>query len=161
MTLLAPKGPEHTSPGQSAAPPWVKVAPEDEALKGRNDTETRMSQSLVKNLVHRVYNTKHRKAWIPAEIRDGLYAYQAGILKRWESPVSPFQGLVFVIMITQGGAALCPGLTCSSPFGAREPPWLGTKSTSPERAGYSRASPCLRAYTHRQIRDDMTAEFKR
>ena len=32
--------------------------------------------------------------------------------------VSPFQGLAFVIVMTQGGAALCPGLICSSPFGA-------------------------------------------
>ncbi len=45
-----------------------------------------MSQSLVKNLVHLVYSTKHRKPWIPDEVRDGLYAYQAGIFKRWESP---------------------------------------------------------------------------
>ena len=91
MTLLAPKGPEHASPGQSAAPPWVKVAPGDEALKGRNDAETRMSQSLGKNLVHLVCSTKHRQPWIPAETREELYAYQAGILKRWESLFRPFR----------------------------------------------------------------------
>jgi len=45
-----------------------------------------MSQSLVKNLVHLVYSTKHRSAWIPAEIRQPLYAYQAGIFQAWESP---------------------------------------------------------------------------
>ncbi len=31
---------------------------------------------------------------------------------------SPFQGLVFVIMMAEGGASLCPGLICSGPFGA-------------------------------------------
>ncbi len=45
-----------------------------------------MSQSLVKNLLHLVYSTKYRKPWIPDEIRDRLYAYQAGIFKHWESP---------------------------------------------------------------------------
>jgi len=114
----------------------VKVAAGEEALKGRNDLETRMSQPLVKNLLHLVYSTKHRKPWIRAKIRNGLYAYQVGILRQWESLVSPFQGLVFLIKITQGGAALCPGLMCSSPFGARELPWLGTKPTSPEEVDH-------------------------
>ncbi len=45
-----------------------------------------MSQSLVKNLVHLVYSTKHRQAWIPKEHRAALFAYQAGIFKEWESP---------------------------------------------------------------------------
>ena len=52
-----------------------------------------MSQSLVKNLVHLVYSTKHRKPWIPDEIRDGLYAYQAGILKHWNSPALVIGGV--------------------------------------------------------------------
>ena len=38
-----------------------------------------MPQSLVKNLIHLVYSTKHRELWIPTEVRDRLYAYQAGI----------------------------------------------------------------------------------
>jgi putative transposase len=45
-----------------------------------------MSQSLVKNLVHLVYSTKHREPWLPNEHRDALFAYQAGIFKEWESP---------------------------------------------------------------------------
>lgn len=45
-----------------------------------------MSQSLVKNLIHLVYSTKHREPWIPREFKDGLYAYQAGIFKHWDSP---------------------------------------------------------------------------
>ena len=45
-----------------------------------------MSQSLVKNLVHLVYSTKHRKSWIPESIRDSLWAYQAGVFKELESP---------------------------------------------------------------------------
>ena len=45
-----------------------------------------MSQSLVKNLMHLVYSTKHREQWIPKEHRNALFAYQAGIFKEWESP---------------------------------------------------------------------------
>ena len=45
-----------------------------------------MSQSLVKNLIHLVYSTKHREPWIPRESKAGLYAYQAGIFKEWDSP---------------------------------------------------------------------------
>ncbi|MBC7818715.1 MAG: transposase [Planctomycetaceae bacterium] len=45
-----------------------------------------MSQSLAKNLIHLVYSTKHRQAWIPSEHRPALFAYQAGIFKVWDSP---------------------------------------------------------------------------
>jgi REP element-mobilizing transposase RayT len=45
-----------------------------------------MSQSLVKNLIHLVYSTKQRQPWIAKAHRDGLYAYQAGIHKEWDSP---------------------------------------------------------------------------
>ena len=45
-----------------------------------------MSQSLVKNLIHLVYSTRHRTPWISDEFRDALFAYQAGIFKHWESP---------------------------------------------------------------------------
>ena len=45
-----------------------------------------MSQSLVNNLVHLVYSTKHRTPWIPKESKEALYAYQAGIFKQWNSP---------------------------------------------------------------------------
>ena len=45
-----------------------------------------MSQSLVKNLIHLVYSTKHRQPWIPKIHRTGLFAYQAGIFKEWDSP---------------------------------------------------------------------------
>ena len=45
-----------------------------------------MPQSLVNNLVHLVYSTKHRKPLIPRGFQDALYAYQAGIFEQWESP---------------------------------------------------------------------------
>ena len=45
-----------------------------------------MSQSLVKNLLHLVYSTKHREPLIPKAHRDALFAYQAGIFAQWESP---------------------------------------------------------------------------
>jgi putative transposase len=52
-----------------------------------------MSQSLVKNLVHLVYGTKHRESLIPREHRDALFAYQAGIFKQWESPALVIGGM--------------------------------------------------------------------
>jgi hypothetical protein len=48
-----------------------------------------MSRSLLKQLVHLVYSTKHRQPWLPDGVRDGLFAYQAGIVK---ALVMPFQG---------------------------------------------------------------------
>ncbi len=45
-----------------------------------------MSQSLAKNLIHLVYSTKSRHLWLPASVRDRLFAYQAGIFKEWDSP---------------------------------------------------------------------------
>ncbi len=62
-----------------------------------------MSQSLVKNLIHLVYSTKHRRAWIPEDVQERLWAYQAGIFKAYP-----------------GLRPLCPGLICCGPFGARE-----------------------------------------
>ena len=52
-----------------------------------------MSQSLVKNLVHLVYSTKHRERWIPEEVQPRLFAYQAGIFLEWESPALVIGGV--------------------------------------------------------------------
>jgi len=52
-----------------------------------------VSQSLVKNLIHLVYSTKHRKRWITADVREALYAYQAGIFKQWDSPALVIGGV--------------------------------------------------------------------
>lgn len=52
-----------------------------------------MSQSLVKNLVHLVYSTKHREPLIPKSHREALFAYQAGIFKEWESPALVISGV--------------------------------------------------------------------
>ena len=52
-----------------------------------------MGQSLVKNLVHLIYSTKHRKPWIPENARDGLFAYQSGIFRQWESPAYVIGGV--------------------------------------------------------------------
>ncbi len=52
-----------------------------------------MSQSLVKNLIHLVYSTKHRNLWIPEDIRDRLFAYQAGIFVQWQSPAIVIGGV--------------------------------------------------------------------
>ncbi len=52
-----------------------------------------MSQSLVKNLIHLVYSTKHRTRWIPEEHQQGLWRYQAGIFKDWDSAAPVIGGI--------------------------------------------------------------------
>ena len=52
-----------------------------------------MSQSLVKNLVHLVYSTKHRMKWIPESCREPLWAYQAGIFSQCDSPAIIIGGI--------------------------------------------------------------------
>jgi REP element-mobilizing transposase RayT len=52
-----------------------------------------MSQSLVKNLVHLVYSTKHREPLIAKAHRSALFAYQAGVFKQWESPALVIGGV--------------------------------------------------------------------
>ncbi len=52
-----------------------------------------MPQSLVKNLIHLVYSTKHHRPWIAKDHRDGLFAYQAGIFKQWDSPALAIGGV--------------------------------------------------------------------
>ncbi|MCO6045660.1 IS200/IS605 family transposase [Aeoliella sp. ICT_H6.2] len=51
-----------------------------------------MSQSLVKNLVHLVYSTKHRERTIAGSLRAKLYAYQNGIFAEWDSPAIVIEG---------------------------------------------------------------------
>ena len=89
---VAPKGLDMIARGKTKrvpralSPPRVNDYIED-ALKGLNMRGVRpMPQSLVKNLIHLVYSTKHRKPLIPPEFQDGLYAYQAGIFEQWGSP---------------------------------------------------------------------------
>ena len=45
-----------------------------------------MSQSLVKNMIHLVFSTKHRAPMIPVEIQPKLWAFQAGVFNNWNSP---------------------------------------------------------------------------
>ncbi|MFO1003651.1 MAG: transposase [Planctomycetaceae bacterium] len=45
-----------------------------------------MPQSLVKNLIHLVYSTKERRLWIPKDVQERLWAYQAGIFANLHSP---------------------------------------------------------------------------
>lgn len=52
-----------------------------------------MSQSLVKNLIHLVYSTRDRRPLITDSVRDGLFAYQAGIFKQWDSPALVIGGV--------------------------------------------------------------------
>lgn len=52
-----------------------------------------MSQSLVKNLVHLAYSTKHRQPWLTKPHRADLFAYQSGIFKQWDSPALVIGGV--------------------------------------------------------------------
>jgi hypothetical protein len=52
-----------------------------------------MSQSLVRNLLHLVYSTKHRRPTIGESVQEGLWAYQAGIFRKWDSPALVIGGV--------------------------------------------------------------------
>lgn len=52
-----------------------------------------MPQSLAKNLIHLIYSTKNRVACLSPDIRARLFAYQAGILKEWDSPAVVIGGV--------------------------------------------------------------------
>ena len=45
-----------------------------------------MAQSLAKNLIHLIYSTKNREPCLTDAVRPELFAYQAGILREWDSP---------------------------------------------------------------------------
>src|SRR5262245_11854033 len=45
-----------------------------------------MSQSLAKISVHLVFSTASRVPLLDAEVRPKLFAYLAGVFKKWESP---------------------------------------------------------------------------
>ena len=45
-----------------------------------------MAQSLAKNLIHLIYSTKNRERCLTDAVRPKLFAYQAGILREWDSP---------------------------------------------------------------------------
>jgi REP element-mobilizing transposase RayT len=51
-----------------------------------------MAQSLAKNLIHLIYSTKNRDASLTPAIRPTLFAYQAGILREWDSPAISIGG---------------------------------------------------------------------
>src|SRR5260370_39810089 len=88
-TLQCPEGAKHEREENALGrkTPWGEGDPQHQALKGRHNWSIHaMSQSLVNNLLHLVYSTKNRQPWILKEHRDGLFAYQAGIFKEWDSP---------------------------------------------------------------------------
>lgn len=52
-----------------------------------------MPQSLAKNLIHLVFSTKGRRPWLPEQVRQPLFAYQAGILRTLQSPAVVIGGV--------------------------------------------------------------------
>jgi hypothetical protein len=66
----------------AAGPSAHKSAP----CMGAARTPTLMSQSLVKNLVHLIFSTKHRERLLTDAVAPNLHPYMAGILKDLDSP---------------------------------------------------------------------------
>jgi REP element-mobilizing transposase RayT len=58
----------------------IQIPDDSQALKGRNS----MPQSLAQILVHLVFSTKNRKAWLADDIRDELHAYIGGIIENYK-----------------------------------------------------------------------------
>ena len=52
-----------------------------------------MPQSLARNLIHLIYSTKNRTPCLDREVLVRLFAYQAGILKEWDSPALVIGGV--------------------------------------------------------------------
>ena len=46
-----------------------------------------MPQSLANNLIHLVFSTKHRKAWLSNAVRPDLHVYLAAVFKNLNCPV--------------------------------------------------------------------------
>ena len=46
-----------------------------------------MPQSLSKNLIHLIFSTKNRRAFLATSIRSDLHAYMSTVLKNLECPV--------------------------------------------------------------------------
>jgi putative transposase len=51
-----------------------------------------VAQSLAKNLIHLIYSTKNRSPCLDRAVLPRLFAYQAGILKEWDSPALVIAG---------------------------------------------------------------------
>jgi len=69
-----------------------------------------MPQSLSMNLVHLIYSTKDRTPCLTPAIRPKLHAYQAGILKDWDSPAIVIGGAadhVHALFTLSKNHALC------------------------------------------------------
>ena len=60
--LISPERLEHDS---LRATPWGKSFTPESPERAAQEEYPRMSQSLVKNLIHLVYSTKNRNLWIP------------------------------------------------------------------------------------------------
>ena len=71
------------------APPWVGIPPEstspERALHPRYARHVTVigQESGPSRLQHET-----SPPWLPDDVRDSLFAYQAGIFKQWESPAS-------------------------------------------------------------------------
>jgi REP element-mobilizing transposase RayT len=93
---FGPAGTAHDNPAQGIA---LGIRGSDnllgnQALKGRHKRrQSAMSQALAKNLIHLIYSTKRRQPWLTRVHRDRLFAYQAGVLKQWNSPAIVINGV--------------------------------------------------------------------
>jgi REP element-mobilizing transposase RayT len=69
-----------------------------------------MSQSLARNLVHRIFSTKNRAPLLDAAIRPEVNSYLAGILREWDSPailVGSVADHVHALFVLSKNHALC------------------------------------------------------
>ena len=86
-TYFALKGRDNIAQGRARRRPGMSRTTKPTSPEGAKQlTVPIMSQSLVKNLVHLVYSTKHRMKWIPESVQTNLWAYQAGIFNEWNCP---------------------------------------------------------------------------
>ncbi|MBP8128887.1 MAG: transposase [Candidatus Hydrogenedentes bacterium] len=69
-----------------------------------------MPQSLSMNLIHLIYSTKNRDACLTPAIRPNLFAYQAAILREWDSRAIVIGGVsdhLHTLLVLSKNHALC------------------------------------------------------
>lgn len=91
-----------------------------------------MGQSLVKNYVHIIFSTKHRKPLIKAPFESELHAYIGGICRQLESPAVAVGGYfdhVHILCMLSKKLAL---MTLVQKVKVNSSKWIKTKDPSLE-----------------------------
>ncbi|MCO5053939.1 MAG: IS200/IS605 family transposase [Verrucomicrobiae bacterium] len=136
----------------------------NKALKGRDN----VSQSLANILVHAIWSVKERRPLITEDVRAGLHAYMAGILKKIESPaliINSVADHVHVLCQLSKNLAACKLIEEVKKSSSK---WMKTQGVSQFawQSGYGAFSvsqsnvPSVRNYIENQATHHQRCDFK-